>query len=644
MRIGKPHESLIIINSMFMRSLFIVLILPLLICSSFSQKFTLEQYLNIRGAVSPQYSYDNSRIYFTMSVTGTSQIWYVEKPGAWPKQVTFFQDRVSGYSANPKRDLLLIERDEGGSEYDQFYLAKGDGTEMRRITDNAPKVLYSFGKWSKDGSCFSYLSNKRSPYFYDIYIYDVDKNTSEMVYSSDNSNYPSVFSPDGKFLAITRSYTSDDNDIYLLNLETKELLAVTGHDNFNEPSESQPVSFSADGSIFYFTSNKDSDFFRLTEYDIAEGTSMYVELPFLKGFEERDVSAAMLSNNKSRLLIQINDDGYDRLFLYDLSANKEIAIPRQLKSTSITARAFSNDDKKLIIGINSASNPSVLYEWELNSGSITQVTYPELAGIDPSSFVEPELVKYSSFDGLEIHAFIYLPKKVTGKGFPCIVSIHGGPEGQATYGFAPLYQYFLNAGYAVIEPNVRGSTGYGKKYSAMDNIRQRERSVKDIEYLVKYINSRGDIDPGRIAVYGGSYGGYMVLACLTLYPELFAAGVDVVGIANFVTFLQNTADYRRSNRESEYGSLEKDYDYLKSISPITKVDRIIAPLMIIHGKNDPRVPLGEAEQMFKAITEKKGIAELLVYEDEGHGLAKLKNKLDAYPKMVKFLDKYVRDK
>ncbi|MFI5211648.1 MAG: prolyl oligopeptidase family serine peptidase [Ignavibacteria bacterium] len=627
-----------------MRKFFIVIFLPFLLYTTYSQKFGLEQYLNIRGAGSPQYSYDNTRIYFIMTVTGTNQLWYCDKPGMWPKQVTFFQDRISGYSANPKRDLVLIEKDEGGSEYNQFYLAKGDGTEMIRLTDNAPKVLYDFGRWSPDGSFFSYLSNKRSPYYYDVYIYDIDKKTSEMVFSSDNSNYPSEFSPDGKYLVISRSYTSDDNDIYILDLVTKELTLITKHDNFNDPAEFSPVTFSAEGSELYYISNKNSDFFRLAKYDISNGVSEYVELSFLKGYEHRDISQVVFSNDKSRILIQVNDEGYDKLFMYDVKNRTEITIPNQIKSTSITALTFSKDDKKLIVGINSAANPSVLYEWDLSTRAVTQVTYPVLAGVDPLSFVEPKLIRYKSFDGLEIPAFVYLPKNSGSKNIPCIIAIHGGPEGQATYGFAPVYQYFLNAGYAIVEPNVRGSTGYGKKYSALDNIRNREKSVKDIEYLVKYIKSRGDIDPGRIAVYGGSYGGYMVLACLTLYPELFAAGVDIVGIANFVTFLENTADYRRSHRESEYGSLEKDHDFLQNISPINKVDMIKAPLMIIHGRNDPRVPVGEAEQMYKAISESGRTAELLIYEDEGHGLAKLKNRLDAYPKMVKFLDKYVKDK
>jgi dipeptidyl aminopeptidase/acylaminoacyl peptidase len=628
-----------------MNKFYVILFLFTGCISLFSQQYSVEQYLNIRGAGSPQFSHDDSKIYFTQNVTGTSQIWMLDKPGGWPLQVTFFNDRISGYRVNPKRDLVLVEKDEGGSEYSQFYLMNGTGTSMEMITDNKPKVLYGFGRWSDDGSFFTYYSNERSPYFYDIYVYDVDKRSSERVYSSDHSNYPSVISPDGSYMVMTRSYRSDDNDLYLLDMNTKELKLITTHDNFNEPTEFYSVSFSKDGGKIYLISNFKSDFFRFFEYDISSGKLETSNIPVLRQYENWDVSNVTFSPDRSKAAFIINTDGYDKLLIYDFSAGREIEIPQALKSASITATRFSCGSEKIIIGVNSAANPSVLYEWTFSSGDVKQVTFPTLAGIPSSSFVEPELIRYKSFDGLEIPAFVYLPKNVeAGARLPCIIFIHGGPEGQSTYGFSALYQYFLNAGYAVIDPNVRGSTGYGKKYAALDNIRNRENSVKDIAYLVEYLKQRGDIDPDKIAVDGGSYGGYMVLACLTLYPELFAAGIDVVGISDFTTFLQNTADYRRSNRESEYGSLEKDFEFLKEISPINKVDRIKAPLMIIHGRNDPRVPVGEAEQMHQAIQGRGGTSELLIYEDEGHGLAKRKNWLDAYPKIVRFLDKYVKNK
>jgi len=609
-----------------------------------SQQYSIEQYLSIRGAVSPGYSYDDSRMYFTMSVTGTSQLWSVNKPGAWPQQVTFFKDRITGYSPNPSKDVVLVEKDEGGSEYDQFFLMNGDGTGIKMITDGSPKVLNGFGRWSDDGTFFTYFSNKRSPYYYDIYTYNIESSTNEMIFSSDHSNYPSVLSSDSKKMVITRSYSTYDNDLYMLDMQTKKEKLISVHDNFNEPAEFYAASFDAAGENLYFTSNYKSEYFRIGIYNFKTEKVTYPEYQFLEKYRNSDVSRLYFSRKKSKMLILVNDRGYDRLFMYDLGKDAEVKIPDKLNSSSVTAVRFSNNSEKVIIGINSSSNPSVLYEWNISGGEVEQVTYPSLAGIDPGTFVEPELISYRSFDGLEIPAFIYKPAGSESKKLPCIISIHGGPESQSTYGFEPVYQYFLNAGYMIVEPNVRGSSGYGKKYSSLDNVRNRENSVKDIGALTDFLRSRDDVDAGKIAVYGGSYGGYMVLACLTMYPDMFSAGIDVVGISNFVTFLENTSDYRRNNRESEYGSLEKDREFLESISPLGKVKNIKAPLMIIHGRNDPRVPVGEAEQMYKAIIDNGGISELHIYEDEGHGIAKQKNRFDLYPKIVKFLDKNVKNK
>lgn len=579
-----------------------------------------------------------------MNITGTNQLWYVTSPGAWPNQVTFFKDRITGYSPNPVKDLILIEKDEGGSEYDQFFLSNGAGTDIKMITDGAPKVLNGFGRWSDDGSFFTYFSNKRSPYFYDIYTYQLESGSSKMIWSSDHSNYPSVLSADGSKLVFSRSYSTYDNDLFLLDIASGKEKLISVHDNFKDPAEFYAASFDHTGGILYFISNDKSDFFRIGTYDLKTEKISYQEYEFLKEYKNCDVSRLYFSPDRKLMLIMINDRGYDRISLYNIETKREVSIPSELKSSSITAMNFSGDNTKLILGINSAANPSILYEWEINTGKVAQITYPSLAGIDPKTFVEPELIAYKSFDGLEISAFIYKPLNSENKKLPCIISIHGGPEGQANYGFSAVFQYYVNAGYVVIEPNVRGSTGYGKKFAALDNVRNRENSVRDIASLVEYLNKRGDIDQGKIAVTGGSYGGYMVLACLTLYPQYFAAGIDIVGISNFVTFLKNTSDYRRNNRESEYGSLEKDSEFLESISPLGKVKNIKSPLMIIHGRNDPRVPVTEAEQMHEAILQNGGYSELHIYEDEGHGIAKQKNRLDLYPKIIKFLDDNVKNK
>jgi dipeptidyl aminopeptidase/acylaminoacyl peptidase len=291
--------------------------------------------------------------------------------------------------------------------------------------------------------------------------------------------------------------------------------------------------------------------------------------------------------------------------------------------------------------------------YDLKTKALTQVTQSDRAGIPQESFVAPELIRFKSFDGLDVSAWYYKPVRNNVKeelkaayrnpnGLPVIVSVHGGPEGQERPGFNPLYQYYLSRGYAVLAPNVRGSTGYGKVYTHLDDVKNRENSVKDLAYAVDWLKTKGSADSKRIAVMGGSYGGYMTLAAITLYPELWAAAVNTVGIVNWESFLKNTSSYRRRQREVEYGMLDRDIDFLRAISPIKKIDRIRAPLFVIQGKNDPRVPYTEAEQVVKALKDRGAVVEYKLYDDEGHGISKLKNRLELYPLVADFLDKYMK--
>jgi dipeptidyl aminopeptidase/acylaminoacyl peptidase len=291
--------------------------------------------------------------------------------------------------------------------------------------------------------------------------------------------------------------------------------------------------------------------------------------------------------------------------------------------------------------------------WDLTSekpggpaAKLRQLTHSSRAGVPFTAFVEPELIQYKTFDGKMIPAWWYPPAPGSRTGDdrlpPVIVYPHGGPEGQTRPNFSGLFQFFLEAGYGVLAPIVRGSTGYGVTYMNLDNTTKRMDSVADLAHAAHWLRDAKKGDPKRLAVYGGSYGGFMVLAQVTHYPELWAAGIDVVGICNFVTFMEKTGAYRRAHREAEYGNLREHRDFFEKISPINHVDKIKCPMMVIHGANDPRVPIEEAEQIVAALKKRNVPVEYLRYEDEGHGLAKLKNRLDAYPKMVAFLDKYLK--
>lgn len=324
--------------------------------------------------------------------------------------------------------------------------------------------------------------------------------------------------------------------------------------------------------------------------------------------------------------------------MWDVGSGEETAVSG-LPDGVVMQPAWAPDGQLLAFAFTAPSSPLNIWVWDGNA--CRQITQVATGGIPEDTFIAPELVHFPSFDGLEIPAFLYMPPGVERP--PVVMNVHGGPESQSRPAFAAVTQYFVNHGFALLVPNVRGSTGYGRIYTHLDDVEKRMDAVADLEAAVRWLRESGRVDGDRIAVMGGSYGGFMVLAALTTYPDLWAAGVDIVGIANFETFFQNTGAYRRHWRTPEYGDPERDRDLLRRISPIHSVDRIRAPLMVIHGDNDPRVPVNETEQIVEAVSRQGIPVELLRFPDEGHGVVKLKNKLVAYPAVADFLDRYLGD-
>jgi len=383
-----------------------------------------------------------------------------------------------------------------------------------------------------------------------------------------------------------------------------------------------------DSSGFFFDTDHSAEFNGVAYYDLKLASWRMVITP------DWDASCKIDWPGK-RLLVSTNVDGFTDLAIYDprsFQLTEEVKLP----GNGVAAGSFSRDGRYLAYSFTSATEPgdAWVYDFETkNSVRLTESPNP----VPNEEFVETEVHRFASFDGEVIPTFLYRPRKADEKP-PVVVVIHGGPEGQTPAVFSPLVQYLVHRGYAVAAPNVRGSTGYGKRYHHLDDVRKRLDSVKDLAALHSWLGEAG-CDQERAALYGGSYGGYMVLAGLVFQPELWAAGVDVVGISSLVTFLENTSAWRRRFREREYGFLDTDRDFLIEASPITHIDNIKAPLFIIHGRNDPRVPVSEAEQIHEVLTAKGLVTELLIYDDEGHGLAKLKNRLDAYPRAIDFLDR-----
>ncbi len=643
---------------------FLLLFVFAAFCLSISaQNFSIERYLNIRSAGSPNFSSDGKRIAFLTNITGTSQIWFVDANGGYPEQITAYGDNISFVRWSAKGDFLIFGKASGGDENTQIFWMSSDGAEIKQLT-NAPKVRHNFGAISEDGAKIYYSSNKRNPQFFDVYSMSLADSKEELIYQQDGSNSFAAADAFDKKIVVSRdgNELSLDNNLYLVDVETKKEILLTKHEG---SAQFGGVNFTADGIVF--AHNDKREFYSLAQMrqKNASGDDWSDANREVQILDETnwDIDGIEMQTYGNTLAYTLNREGFSELYLrkYETGGKPQItSFESKSEAVKLPANGivggltFSDDGKKLAFSFSSAKYNPDIWVYDLEKKSLTQITKSSRSGIRQDSFIEPKLIKYKSFDGKEIPAWYYepnifgLPIGKLGrnppqfKGFPVIISVHGGPEGQERPGFNPLYQYYLSRGYAVLATNVRGSTGYGKTFTHLDDVRLREDSVKDLAYSVEWLKASGGADAKRIAVMGGSYGGYMTMAAITLYPDLFAAAVNTVGIVNWETFLKNTSGYRRRQREVEYGFLDKDLDFLRAISPLAKVDKIKTPLFVIHGKNDPRVPYTEAEQVVKALKDRKAIVEYKLYDDEGHGISKLKNRLELYPLVADFLDKYMK--
>jgi dipeptidyl aminopeptidase/acylaminoacyl peptidase len=553
-------------------------------------------------------------------ITGVPQAWEVPTGGGWPEQLTFHDERISGVRYSPKENRLIFSMDVGGNERSQLFLLE-DGEE--RDLTRAPDAIHYFGGFAPDGKRIAYTATRRNGTDFDVFVQDLF-GEPEMMWEVTGYHTIADWALDGSFLIVSRHYSNLNNDLYKLDLTSGEATLLTPHEGDARFSGARVT---PNGKSVFLATDRDGDFVRLGCLGLST-----LEIEYLTP-DDWDVEEVELSENGRWLLASRNVEGYSDFMLFN-SRGRRVPGP-EMPEGILGGFSFSPDGNMLAFTLTSPDRNLDVWIVNLPDGEPCRLTRSSTAGIPRHTFRRPKVIRYPSFDGLEIPALFYEPDT---ENAPVVVNVHGGPESQSRPLFAPVSQYLLHRGYAVFAPNVRGSTGYGKTYTHLDDVYLRMDSVKDLAHVAHWLRGRGH---EMIAVMGGSYGGFMVLAALTEYPELWTAGVDIVGIANMLTFLENTGSYRRALREPEYGSLERDREFLESISPIYKAERIKAPLMVIHGRNDPRVPVGEAEQIVEKVRKNGGAVEYLLYEDEGHGLAKLKNRLDAYPKIAAFLDKHL---
>ncbi|MDE3191139.1 MAG: S9 family peptidase [Acidobacteriota bacterium] len=548
----------------------------------------------MRQARPLSFSPDGSQLLIASNEPGSDQLF------VWPgmRRVTFDEEKVGGQFLPDGR--ILVERDAGGNERTQLYAGDEPLVVDERYKHDTPHSA---------GRTLAYATNRRNGVDFDVVARDLASG-EERVFAIGGYVGVAAISPDGRRIVAERmGERSGDNDLFLCDVDTGEVTHLTPHEGAVE--HATPL---FRGNELMWATNEGRD-------TLAVGA---VE-------SQWDLTCYGDPAGRALLIVE-NADGYSRLTI----AGEEVQLPGR---GVVESPVFSADGSRLAYAFSSPTQPKGVWLYDLRSGRLEKVTGDEA----PAGLVEPELHRFASFDGESIPVFTFTPE---GAGpFPVVVMVHGGPEAQWVpewhVNYVPLAQYLVSRGYAVAVPNVRGSTGYGKRYEHLDDVRLRLDSVEDLRALHGWLAARSEIDASRAVVYGRSYGGYMVLAALAFQPDLWAAGIESVGISSFVTFLENTSPYRRAVREREYGSLERDRDFLVEASPITHVDRMRAPLFIQHGANDPRVPLSESEEIARVLREKGVRCELVVYPDEGHSIAKLPNRIDAFARAAAFLEEVV---
>ncbi len=589
-------------------------------------KERIQQYQNTRSASLVDWLPNGEGIMISTRFGNTNQLHTVGTPGGARNQITFFDEPVSNGAFCPleKYNGFLFTKDIGGNEFSQIYWYDMETRNSEMLSDGES---VNFGiNWSNKGDKFAFTSTRRNKKDFDIYVSNIASRKEASIKVDRGSGYWLVadWSPDDKKLIVINYLSSTKSNSFIFDLANNELLQIND-------SENEAVFIAAawdkTGENVYILTNEGREFTTLAKYDTKKG-----EYNLITADITWNVVDFTTNSDNTKAAFTVNENGFSRLYILNMDTDKYEAVDA-LPIGQISSLNFNSTGNELGMVINTTETPGDVYSLNMESGAITRWTYSEVGGLNTSNFPEPELITYETYDKVDgktrkIPAFVYKPKG-EHENLPVMISIHGGPEGQHVPNFSSFYAFLANEmGIAVIAPNVRGSAGYGKTYLKLDNEYNRENSVKDIGKLIEWIQDSPDFDGDRIAVFGGSYGGYMVLSSMFNYNDKLKCGIDIVGISNFVTFLENTEEYRRDLRRAEYGD-ERDpkmREYLESISPTNHVDEITIPLFVIQGANDPRVPVSESEQMVKSIRENGGVVWYMLAKDEGHGFSKKENR------------------
>lgn len=599
-------------------------------------QYTIDQfYQNVRIA-GGQFSDDESKLLVTSDETGIFNVYEIDIETGERTAIThstnesfFAQDYV------PNSGDVLYSADKGGNEISHIYLLTKEGTTIDLTPGENEKA--NFAGWSDDKAFMYYLSNKRDPQFFDLYKMKKGTWEPEMIYQNDEGINIGNISDDEKMFVLTKTITTSENKMWILNNESGERIEISDDAS---PASYNASGFSKDNTKFFYLTNRDSEYQHLVEYDIASGGSSILYQT------DWDVMYSYLSENEKFRVIAVNEDGKNTLTILDNASGEKKEFPA-IRDGDITSVSISDSETKMRLSVGTSKAPGNIYHYNFETKELKKLSESLNAEINSDNLVSAEVVRFKSFDEVEIPAIYYKPQTASSNyKAPALVWVHGGPGGQSRTGYFALIQYLVNHGYAILAVNNRGSSGYGKTFYKMDDKNHGDKDLKDCIWGKKWLQSQDYIDSERIGIIGGSYGGYMTMAAMTFAPDEFNVGVNIFGVTNWLRTLKSIPPYWESFRNALYEELGNpftdDSTRLYNISPLFHAENVKNPVMVLQGANDPRVLQIESDEIVEAVRQNNVPVEYVVFPDEGHGFVKKENEIKGYGQILTFLDKYLK--
>ena len=594
----------------------------------------ISRYLLANGAQSAEISPDGERIALIRSITGNRQLWVMAADGGLPEQITF-GNGVTFFAWTPDGGALLYGADNNGDEQENYYLISADGYSEALVLPAVAGGFRRFGAFSSDGSRFAYASTERNGDDFDIYVHDLQSGISEQVYQGKFGFAVEAWVPNKETLITSENVGEDSDNLYTLDLETgvrstlyKPDIRATHVSGFGGENA---FAFSEDSKQVYFSTNAGREFLALGSQPTDGGRFKIIDEA------SSDLVSPVMAGGRY-LAYVINVDGFDSLRVFDTKRGRQISTPSL--PAGVLSISAARDNARIAIRVNAYNRPGDVYLWDIKRGDLDQVFASTLAGLNDADFIKPVSVKIPARDGVMVQALLYLPSGNFDGLPPVLFDVHGGPTSQSRPGFEPVIQYHVSRGVAVVDTNVRGSTGFGRTYLTLDDRKKRLDSVRDLVDILKYFGDTGDVDASRAIVKGGSYGGYMVNAVLGAYPDAFDAGVSLFGVGDWVTALEVASPGLKAADRIEYGDISDPAwrEYYTEISPIRNADKINVPVLYSHGARDPRINKAETEIMVRALRKNNVRADYILIPDEGHGWRKLSNRLFYFRREAEFLE------